>query len=203
MDIRSATAPKGTKQQKTVTPEMKKDPLPVIDKETPVEEAVKDEEDYGGDPDVIKAMSVVKDEGITKEELFLVLDTLISTGNVVWETTILGKIPCKFTVRPTWVADYIMDILAKKTENNTAITVGMYNNLVAEYNTASELAEFNGTHYGYTNQEQFDEVFKRVTNIPYALLAELSKKTVVFDNIILAATSDWCVKNFTKPRQDK
>jgi hypothetical protein len=201
MDIRNATAPKGTKQQRTVTPEVSKVKEIQAGDETPV--VTKEEvEDYG-DEKVAKAMAVVKEAGLTKEDLFVVQDTLITTNNVVWDTEVFGRVKCCFQVRPSWVTNYIMEKLSEKTGANPSMTVGLYNNLLAEYNLAASLMKYGDHTFNYTNVEEFEEVYAAVLEMPYAILAELSQKCLIFDNIILAATSDWAIKNFTKPQQDK
>ena len=201
MDIRTATAPKGTRQKKGTSPEIQQpEPVQSLLQESSDEEDTT--EDYGDD-NVAKSMAVVKKEGLTKDDLMIVLDTLISSGSVKWDTEVLGKMPCVFTAPPTWVADYIQDVIGRKAAENPNMPLSLYNNLFAEYMAASSLSELNGTHYGYTNAEQFEEVYARLVKLPYVLLVAVAQKAVVFEHILVAATSDWLVKNFTKPLQDK
>ena len=211
MDLREATPPKGTRQPKAITPEMKEEKLSAdaANKEqAPAQEQsqaqlkpiVEKEEDYG-DPKIADGIATIKAEGLTKEDIFVVLDTLITTGNVAWDFNLFDKIPCRFQVRPTWITNYIMEVLGKKTNENASMTVTTYNNLLAEYNLAASLAKFKEDSFHYSTAEEFDEIYTHLMQMPYIILSELSKKLVVFDTIITVATSDWAVKNFTKPQQ--
>ena len=203
MDLREATPPKGTKQRQPITPKMEDTTHPVDNTPAPEVTEKQVEEDYDGNKELAANMEKLKAEGLTKEDVFIVLDTLITSGNVAWDTTIFNKINCRFQVKPTWVTNYIMDSVTKIANDNPAMQMAMYNNLLAEYNVAATLKKYNDTEYTYVDEESFNDVYNTILQMPYVILTELSKKVVIFDTIIQVATSEWAVKNFTKPQSGK
>lgn len=199
MDIRAAKRPeKGTKKPAVVAEE------PVLNTTQPLEENGKLEDALKkyGDVTIASYMRDLEDNGITEADILELLDTLITTGSAAYETELFGRIPVRFQVRATWVNDHILKLIDKATQGNEQVSLLRFNSLVALYNLAGSLVQFGDNTYTVTKEKEFDKAVDRVKEMPYITQNALVNALSLFDKALAVATSDWAVKNFTKPRQE-
>ena len=160
-------------------------------------------EDYDGDVIISGYMEYLQKNDITEEDVKNVLDALLTSGNVQWTFTMFGSVPVSFSVRQAWVDDYIFEVLDKLRENGQFVSMVRYNNTVAECNLAASMTQFKDETYTVATREDLEKARERIQKLPYVIQNALVKKLAVFDRVIAVATSDWAVKNFMKPRQEK
>lgn len=197
MDIRAAKRPeKGTKKPATVAEE------PVVNTTQPLEEGGKLEDAIKkyGDVSIASYMKDLEDNGITEADILELLDTLVTTGSAAYETELFGRIPVRFQVRPTWVNDHILKLVDDTTKGESQVSLLRFNTLVAMYNLAGSLVQFGKETYTVTKEKDFDKAVTRVKEMPYITQNALVNALSLFDKALAVATSDWAVKNFTKPR---
>ena len=197
MDIRAAKRPeKGTKKPAAVAEE------PVVNTTQPMEEGGKLEEAIKkyGDVSIASYMKDLEDNGITEADILELLDTLVTTGSAAYETELFGRIPVRFHVRPTWVNDHILKLVDDTTKGESQVSLLRFNTLVAMYNLAGSLVQFGKETYTVTKEKDFDKAVTRVKEMPYITQNALVNALSLFDKALAVATSDWAVKNFTKPR---
>ena len=166
-------------------------------------DAVAPSDAFGADAVISQYMSFLKDNDITMEDLENVLSALISAGNVSWKFDLLGSIPAEFQVRSTWVNDYILELVDQETKDDQKVSMLRYNNIIAVCNLAASLTAYKDEVYRIESREDFDKARKRIQDMPYIIQNALVNKLAVFDRAIAVATSDWAIKNFTKPRKEK
>ena len=142
-------------------------------------------------------------DNITDDDIRDVLECLITSGNVSWRFELFDRIPVEFRVRPSWVDDYILELVDRETADNDRVSMMRYNNLVAVCNLAASMAAFRDETYRVETKEDFEKARKRVQDMPYIIQNALVNKLAVFDRTIAVATSDWAVKNFMRPRKEK
>ena len=111
--------------------------------------------------------------------------------------------PVEFRVRPSWVDDYILELIDRETADNERVSMMRYNNMVAVCNLAASMTAFKGETYRVETRDDFETARKRIQDMPYIIQNALVNKLAVFDRTIAVATSDWAIKNFTKPRKEK
>lgn len=197
MDIRAAKRPEnGTKKPATVAEE------PVVNTTQPMEEGGKLEDAIKkyGDVSIASYMKDLEDNGITEADILELLDTLVTTGSAAYETELFGRIPVRFQVRPTWVNDHILKLVDDATKGESQVSLLRFNTLVAMYNLAGSLVQFGKETYTVTKEKDFDKAVNRVKEMPYITQNALVNALSLFDKALAVATSDWAVKNFTKPR---
>lgn len=197
MDIRAAKRPeKGTKKPAAVAEE------PVVNTTQPMEEGGKLEDAIKkyGDVSIASYMKDLEDNGITEADILELLDTLVTTGSAAYETELFGRIPVRFQVRPTWVNDHILKLVDDATKGESQVSLLRFNTLVAMYNLAGSLVQFGKETYTVTKEKDFDKAVTRVKEMPYITQNALVNALSLFDKALAVATSDWAVKNFTKPR---
>lgn len=199
MDIRSAKRPeKGTKKPPVVAEE------PVLNttqpmegnSDTKLEEAIK----KYGDVTIASYMKDLADNDITENDILELLDTLITSGSAAYETELFGRIPVRFQVRPTWVNDHILKLVDQATQGEAQVSLMRFNTMVATYNLAASLVQFGKETYTVTKEKDFEKAVNRVKEMPYITQNALVNALSLFDKALAVATSDWAVKNFTKPR---
>jgi hypothetical protein len=200
-DIRNAKRPAGVVPPQTVASEKQEKKIPDIDASGNV--AAKYADEYDGDVVIAGYMEYLKKNDITNEDIQNVLDALLSSGDVQWSFKLFDSIPVVFTVRQSWVDDYIVEILDKMAAESARVSNVRYNNTVAECNLAASLTQLKDETYTIATREDLAEARKRIQKMPYVIQNALVKKLAVFDRTIAVATSDWAVKNFMKPRQEK
>lgn len=144
---------------------------------------------------VDETLEYLKEEGITEEAIFSILDTMLTTGTVVWDFKVFEKIPARFQMRPAW----INEILIKALEDEAPKTVARFSDIVAKYNMAGSLVAYNNEEFKVTNKDEYYINMERTHNLNYAVYSVLVKQLALFDKVISVATSTWAIENFTKP----
>ena len=137
--------------------------------------------------------------GVTKDQIFKVLDTIITKGDIMWSFDILGKIPVVLHLRPGWVND----LLYKRIEEAPPKTIAVLNDLIGRYNLAGALVSYNKIRFDTKNEEDFTNAMTFIGELPFICKAHLIKQLAIFDRVVLVATSSWAVENFTEPPQAK
>lgn len=157
-------------------------------------------EDFNGDLVIAGYMEFLEKNGINREDIFLVLESILASGSVVYSFNFLDKIPVKFVARPAWVDQYItkeIDGFSSRISNAT------FSNIVGECNLAASMTQYGDETYSINSEADLEKARERVRAMPYMIVASLIKKLAVFDRVLACAMSDWAVKNFTTPRKEK
>lgn len=207
MDIRTATR-KSSRQEGASSPAAITVPQPAdhaaIPEDGPIPQKISEEPtladiDRYGDVTTTNYMAFLKANGITEDDVMQVLDMLITNGSVVWDFKLFDTIPVEFSLRDSWMTTEIIRMVDDECAGRQA-TMALYNNLIAEHNIAASLVTFKNEHYSIKTPDDLREAVKRVRAMPYIFTSALSGKLAVFDRIIAAATSQWAIQNFTRPR---
>lgn len=106
----------------------------------------------------------------------------------------------RFQVRATWVNDYILKLVDNATQGDAHVSLMRFNSIVALYNLAGSLVQFGDETYYVSQENEFDAAIARVRQMPYITQSALVNALSLFDKALAVATSDWAVKNFTRPR---
>ena len=141
----------------------------------------------------------LQENGIGDAEIFGALDSLLTTGDVLWSFQLLNKIDVVLRTRPNWVNELLMEELEEVNPKLYARFAGM----VGMYNLAGSLVEYGGKRFEPSNPEEFHAAYDFVNSISYILQNRLIKQMAIFDRLIAVATSDWALKNFTPPQLEE
>lgn len=190
----------GTVPPATLTEEKTSRPVPEVDGEATMKGPL---EEFGPESVIRQYLDFLHAHDITDEDIQNVLECLITSGNVSWQFQLFDRLPVEFRVRPSWIDDYILELIDKETTDNERVSLMRYNNMVAVCNLAASLTAFRDETYRIETREDFERARKRIQDMPYIVQNALVNKLAVFDRTIAVATSDWAVKNFTKPRKEK
>lgn len=144
-------------------------------------------------------LGYLKKEDIHKEDIFSVLDSIITTGNVFWNFKLFDKIPVTFKIRPAWVND----ILIKKMDKEPPKTFNRFSDIVGLYNLSGSLVEYNGQKFKMETEDDFYKTKKFIQDLPFIVQSHLIRKMAIFDRVVTVATSDWAAQNFTEPQSEK
>ena len=205
MPLSSAVSRSGAQAEGIVPPATvaNEKPVPTVP-EVDGEAGIKSPLEELGPESVIKSyLDFLHARNITDDDIRDVLECLITSGNVSWRFELFDRIPVEFRVRPSWVDDYILELVDRETADNDRVSMMRYNNLVAVCNLAASMAAFRDETYRVETKEDFEKARKRVQDMPYIIQNALVNKLAVFDRTIAVATSDWAVKNFMRPRKEK
>lgn len=200
MDIRSA------KMQGNIPPRHVVEQNPTVNSADINEEGapqVEQLEMYGGDPVIAGYMDYLGKNGINKDDIAAVLDSILTAGSVNWTFKLLDRIPVTYTVRPAWVDDYTAKTLDRLTAQNIHVSSVRYANTISECNLAASLIQYGEQKFNINNESDMDMARERIRKMPYMIMAALVKKLAVFDRVIACAMSDWAVANFTTPLKEK
>ena len=208
MDIRLASrntgAPRGMKEgtvpPATLTEEKAARPVPEVDGEATIKGPL---EEFGPESVISQYLDFLHAHDITDDDIQHVLECLITSGNVSWQFKLFDRMPVEFRVRPSWVDDYILELIDREAADNERVSLMRYNNMVAVCNLAASMTAFKDETYRVETREDFEMARKRIQDMPYIIQNALVNKLAVFDRTIAVATSDWAIKNFTKPRKEK
>ncbi len=208
MDIRLASrntgAPRGMKEgtvpPATLTEEKAARPVPEVDGEATIKGPL---EEFGPESVISQYLDFLHAHDITDDDIQDVLECLITSGNVSWQFKLFDRMPVEFRVRPSWVDDYILELIDREAADNERVSLMRYNNMVAVCNLAASMTAFKDETYRVETREDFEMARKRIQDMPYIIQNALVNKLAVFDRTIAVATSDWAIKNFTKPRKEK
>ncbi len=197
MDTRKFKAPtsRGTTIQNTQTPETKKD----IDTPHLVGAPIAAEMD-ASKPEVIEGyLSYLEENDITKEDIFAVLDSIVTTGNVYWSFMLFDKIEVTFRIRPAW----INAMLIKELDIKKPKTFARFSDLVGMNNLIGSLTKYDKTTFTVESEDDVPKITEFILNLPFIVQNHLIKKMAIFDRVVAVATSDWAIKNFTLPQSEK
>lgn len=201
MDIRDAKKPsKGTPDNMVLTPVKDTDTVTSAFKEDGTLDVIPDE--LTTDVVLAESWRYIKDNGITREDLNNLLDSLLTTGNVAWDFLLLNRIPITFKVRESWVDDVIIERIDALTAGNDKVSAIRYNNLIAEMNLAASLIKFGDKTFDPSSRKGFSENLKFVQKLVFVYKNRLINKLAVFDRAVSIATSDWALRNFMPPLSD-
>lgn len=190
----------GTVPPGTLTEEKAARPVPEVDGEATIKGPL---EEFGPESVISQYLDFLHAHDITDDDIQDVLECLITSGNVSWQFKLFDRMPVEFRVRPSWVDDYILELIDRETADNERVSMMRYNNMVAVCNLAASMTAFKGETYRVETRDDFETARKRIQDMPYIIQNALVNKLAVFDRTIAVATSDWAIKNFTKPRKEK
>lgn len=198
--MQGATLAGGTVPPATLTEEKTARPVPEVDGVATMKGPL---EEFGPESVIRQYLDFLHAHDITDDDIQNVLECLITSGSVSWQFQLFDRLPVEFRVRPSWIDDYILELIDKETTDNERVSLMRYNNIVAVCNLAASLTAFRDETYRIETREDFERARKRIQDMPYIVQNALVNKLAVFDRTIAVATSDWAVKNFTKPRKEK
>lgn len=202
MDIRNAKRPvKGTRPSRmdTTTAPVSAPGTPTVNSDGTLNDPP---EDFSMNSIMRESWTYLKEHGISETDLKSLLDSILTSGNAVWDFKLMDRIPVAFKIRDSWVDDLILDRLDDITREKGNISSLRYSNLVAEYNLAASILQFGEKKFTLTSIEDFDKNLEYIKSIAYVFRNRLIEKLAVFDRAVAIATSDWALKNFTTPLKE-
>lgn len=150
-----------------------------------------------GDDETIELHRLfLRDRGIEESTIMAVLDMLMTGQDVLWQFELLKKIPVTFRVRPQWVDRYLIEEMERLRPTNMA----RFTDLVGTINLAGSLDQYMNKKFKVAGVEDLKEVIAFLGTLPFVIQNKLVDELSVFDRVIIVATSDWAIKNFTEPR---
>lgn len=158
-----------------------------------------DIEDIESNQVIKEYIKLLADEGITKEDIFSVLDSIVTSGEVFWSFQLLGKIPVRLKMRPAWVNSE----LTQKLDKLQPKTYACMTDIINIYNLAGSLDAYKEQNLGAKESKDLDTLIDFVSKLPSPILYKLIKKLAIFDRLLAVAMSDWAVENFTSPPLEK
>lgn len=201
MDIRKAKPPLGAMPPKNVAQEP--EPVSSADANDNGEISVDELDSFGSDLVIKGYLDYLEQNNVYKDDIIEAMDVLLTTGSVSWSFNLFDRIPVNFIVRPAWVDNYITEILDRMASETPIVSRVRYNNIVAECNLAASLAQYGDKNFAIRSAADMGDAREFVRQLPYVVQNALVRKLAVFDRLLAVATSDWAVKNFTKPRQER
>jgi hypothetical protein len=142
-------------------------------------------------------LTYLEEQGIGEEQIFQVLDSLISEGNVTWTFKLFEKIPVVLKLRAAWVNEFILG----EVERIGPSSYSRFTDLVARYNLAGSLVQYKDSTFPSSEPKDVLATKKFIDNLGFIVQERLVKQLAIFDRLVAVATSDWAVSNFTKPQQ--
>ena len=201
MNIRTAT--KGTQVRSIPTEPLDEQvKREAVEKAAPQKVAPLTTDDFEGNALIEEYMNFVNDHGITKEDIFQLLDNIMTTGYLEWDTTInKGKTPLRFRMRPVWAED----LIAKHIDTLSAdknLSMARFSNVLRALNLAASLVLFGEREFNVTDEESFNQSLDFIRSLPYPIFAAVTTQLAIFDRAVAVAMSDWAMKNFTEPQKE-
>lgn len=209
MDIRKATRPRlasgtpaGTASPSVITGGAGNDPIPTpnynSDVTPPAGKVTTTNESFDAPTDdVIKTHRLyLEDKGIDDTIIMSVLDMIISESQVLWQFDLLGKIPVSYRIRPQWVDRYLIEELEKYKPSNVA----RFSEIVSSINLAGALNAYGKDKFILDNADDLARTMAYLSKLPFVIQNKLVDELAIFDRVVVVATSEWAVKNFTAPR---
>ena len=141
----------------------------------------------------------MEENDISKEDIFKVLDTIITSGEVYWQFELLGKIPVVFKMRPAWVNEELI----KYIEREQPKTISRFSDIVSMYNLAGSLVNYKDKNYEVKAVEDLNNNISFIMSLPFIIQNRLVAQMAIFDRVIAVATSDWAIENFSKPLSEE
>lgn len=200
MDVRSFNKKSPTVNKPMGTVQTNIPPIsqmkPEDSKVTQAQEALPATSDIeAGDAVIMGYLDYLAEHDISKADVFKVLDTIITTGEVYWQFDLLGKIPVVFKMRPAWVNEQLI----KQIEQEQPKTISRFSDIVSVYNLAGSLVNYQDRNYEVKEEADLTTNIAFVMSLPFIMQNRLVAQMAIFDRVIAVATSDWAVENFTKP----
>ena len=163
---------------------------------------VAEDEDFEGNGLIEEYMRFITDHGLTKDDVFQLLDAIMTSGYIEWDTSINnGKTPLRFRMRPVWAEDLIAkNIDALSSDKN--LSMARFSNVLRMMNLAASLVLFGTQEFNVTDEESFNACLDFIKGLPYPVFASMTMKLAVFDRAVAIALSDWGMKNFTGPQKE-
>lgn len=152
-------------------------------------------DNYRDDDTIDLHRAFLKDRGIEETTIMSVLDMLMTGQEVLWRFELLGKIPVTFRVRPQWVDRHLIEEMERLRPTNMA----RFTDLVGTINLSGSLEQYMEHKFNAEDVEGLKEVSAFLGSLPFVIQNKLVDELSVFDRVIIVATSDWAVKNFSKP----
>jgi hypothetical protein len=178
MDVREFTKPSGTVAAGTVPDTIETPKQQATDLVAPVDEML----------EYLRAV------GIKDQDIFNILDTILTEGTVVWNFKVLNKIPVVFQMRTAWMNE----ILVKALEDEAPKTVARFSDIVAKHNMAGSLIKYNSNEVPVGTPDEYYANMDAVAQLPHTIYTILVKQLSIFDKVVAVATSTWALENFTK-----
>ena len=202
MNIR--TAKKGTALPNVLTEPLVEEKAEQQAKEKPAPQNVVPltDDDFEGNAIIEEYMHFVNDHGITKEDIFQLLDSIMTTGYLEWDTSINnGKTPLRFRMRPVWAEDIISRHIDELSADKN-LSMARFSNVLRALNLAASMTLFGDRTFDVHDEESFDEALEFIRSLPYPIFSTVTTQLAIFDRAIAIAMSDWALKNFTKPQKE-
>ena len=156
-----------------------------------------DTKEYTTTDEVIQAhKDFLETRGIDEVTIMSVLDMLVSGQVVLWQFELLGKIPVTFRVRPQWVDKFLIEEMERLRPTNIA----RFTDLIGTINLSGSLEKYGDKSFRATTVDDLKIVSDFLSSLPFVIQNKLVDELAVFDRVLVVATSDWAVKNFTEPR---
>lgn len=201
MDIRNAKRPeKGTAPSRIQTaPKAEEKLTPTVNADGSLNEPP-----AGISEDLIlrENWEYLKEHDITEDDLKNLLDSILTTGNVAWSFKLFDRIPVVFRIREGWVDDLIIDRIDELTADKGKVSALRYTNLVAEMNLAASIMQFGDKKFEASDEASFNDNLGFIRGLAFIYRNRLIEKLAVFDRAVTIATSDWALRNFTRPLQE-
>ncbi len=201
MNIR--TAKKGTQVKSIPTePIVEEAKQEAVEKPAPNKVSPLTTEDFGGNALIEEYMRFINDHGITKDDVFQLLDSIMTSGYLEWDTSInKGKTALRFRMRPVWAEDVISkNIDALSADKN--LSMARFSNALRALNLAASLVLFGEREFDVKDEDSFNAALEFIRSLPYPVFAAVTTQLAVFDRAIVVAMSDWAMKNFTEPPKE-
>ena len=138
-------------------------------------------------------LEFLREKGIDKDTILSVLDMMLSGQTVLWQFDLLGKLPVVFRVRPQWVDKFLVEEIEKVKPSNMA----RFTDIVGTVNLAGSLEKYGDKTFSLKTKEDLQEVMLFLGSLPFIIQNKLVNELALFDRLVIVATSDWAVKNFT------
>lgn len=197
MDIRKAKPPLGAMPPKNVAKEPEPTPSANVDDKGDV--TIEELDSFSGDLVIKGYLDYLEQNNIHQNDIFDVMDVLFTIGSVSWNFDLFDRISVVFNVRAAWVDNYITEVLDKISSESMMVSNVRYNNIVAECNLAASLSQYGEKKFSIRDEGDMVNAREFVRQLPFVVQNALVRKLAVFDRLLAVATSDWAVKNFTKP----
>lgn len=78
--------------------------------------------------------------------------------------------------------------------------IARFTDLIGTINLSGSLEKYGDKSFRTTTIEELKIVSDFLSSLPFVIQNKLVDELAVFDRVLVVATSDWAVKNFTEPR---
>lgn len=209
MDIRKASKPQvvhsntvgtsaskfstGEQEEQFTTPPSTQELTPTYDH---VHATPTDNDEDSVDEAIAVHRTFLKDKGIEDTTIFEILDMLLTGEEVMWQFDLLSKIPIVFRVRPQWVDRYLIEELERVRPSNVA----RFTDLVSCINLAGSMVRYKDRNFKVVDEDSLKDAMQFLGTLPFVIQKKLVDELAIFDRVMIVATSDWAVSNFSDSR---